>query len=180
MILSFSERTFGSSPVLACSQRKYLVSSRWCIKVSARSLAEAGEENADGDATAEKTHDDPADNVVCGHEMSGRDLVVVVRVLVVLSMGNLSFVSKSVTGGELARGAESPDDTGDPPRESTAAPKASEESLAENIELTGNANEEEGEKCANESDHQLDETPSEPENEVAMDIGQGAVGVLDS
>ena len=45
--------------------------------VSARSLVK-GEENDDEAATAEKTQDDLADNVVCGHKISGVNRLLLV------------------------------------------------------------------------------------------------------
>ena len=70
--------------------------------------------------------------------------------------------------------------TGDHPGESTAATRETLEKTADVSELRGNAGSEEDEKGTNPGEHQPDETQSEPENELAMDIGQGAVGVLDS
>ena len=70
--------------------------------------------------------------------------------------------------------------TGDHPGESTAATRETLEKTADVSELRGNAGSEEDEKGTNPGEHQPDETQSVPENELAMDIGQGAVGVLDS
>ena len=186
MILCLSERTFGSSLLLwhVLSESTWSVQSQSLniddvSRVSARSLAEAGDDHADEGATAGDTKDNEADHVVDGHESSGRDLVEVANRLGVLSSGNTSFV-KRVTGGKLARGAVSPDESGDPPGESTAAGTATDETRAERSETVVNAGGEGDEKGTNHGDHLLDETPGEPGNEVAMDIGQGTFSVVDS
>ena len=70
--------------------------------------------------------------------------------------------------------------TGDQEGESTAATCDSIEITADFSELQVNATSDADENETNPGEHHPDETQSEPENELAMDIGQGAVGVLDS
>ena len=169
------------TPVVAClSESTWSRTSQFVKnKGLARSLSEAGEENADEIENQETTHHDVAEQEEFEHELSGLDLVVVVRAVVVLHEFKLSFV-KRITGGVLARGVESQDVTGDHPGESTEATRDTLETTAEVSELQVNATSDAEENETNPGEHHPDETQSEPENELAMDIGQGAVGVLDS
>ena len=148
----------------------------------ARSLAEAGDDHADEGATAGDTHKDPADHVVDVHESSGRELVQgggVLNISGSFSNSKLSF-GKGVTRCELARGAESPDDTGDPPGEATTAGTAADETLANSGEATGDHHADTDEEDTGKRDHLLGETPGEPCDKVTVDISQISSGVLSS
>lgn len=141
-----------------------------------RSLAHAGDEGTDDGAAARDAHNDPGDQEVDVHEVSGRVLVQAAGsgsiALDSLSPGSSVLIcGNDITGGEVSSGTESPDETADVPGEATegntAATKATEAGSSGGVDGTADCAEETG----GDGEKGLDETPKEPGDEFAVDIG---------